>query len=88
LGAGPGENLSEIPNLADSVYMADPENAARNEPVAHDAAWMDGYSAALADAIEMVDSLGGPSFANLSAPVLLRMKTRLIEMRGRSAAAA
>ncbi len=68
--------------------MADSQTDPIPAPVVHDASWMDGYSAALADAIEMVDALGGPSFANLSAPVLLRMKTRLIEMQGRSAAAA
>lgn len=52
-----------------------------------DVAWLEGYEAALADAIGIVDSLGGPSLSNLSAPVLLRMKTRLIELRGQTRAA-
>jgi hypothetical protein len=55
--------------------------------ISPDAAWLDGYKAALADAIAMVDALGGPNFHNLSAPVLLRMKTRLIELQGRFLAA-
>ena len=67
--------------MAEATYPPQPTLTDR------DAAWMDGYRAALADAIEVVDALGGPSFANLSAPVLLRMKTRLIELQGQAQAA-
>lgn len=57
------------------------------ERAADGEAWLNGYEAALADAISMVDAMGGPSFTNLSAPVLLRLKTRLVEMRGQARAA-
>ena len=44
--------------------------------------WISGYAAAINDAVAIVDSIGGPTFHNFSAPVLLRMKSRLIELRG------
>ena len=47
-----------------------------------DEEWLSGYSAAINDAVAIVDALGGPSFHNFSAPVLLRLKSRLIELRG------
>jgi hypothetical protein len=62
-------------------------SGASNTDPTTDSAWLDGYKAALTDAIAMVDALGGPSFQNLSAPVLLRMKSRLIELQGRLLAA-
>jgi hypothetical protein len=46
------------------------------------AQWLSGYSAAINDAVAIVDALGGPSFHNFSAPVLLRLKSRLIELGG------
>jgi hypothetical protein len=46
------------------------------------AEWLNGYAAALHDAITIVEAMGGPSFNNLSTPVLLRLKTRLIELQG------
>jgi hypothetical protein len=67
--------------------MADELEQTHDGDLHRDAAWMEGYRAALNDALAMVDALGGPSFANLSAPVLLRLKTRLIEMQGHSRAA-
>jgi hypothetical protein len=56
-------------------------------PIAPSAQWLDGYAAALQDALAIVETMGGPSFSNLSAPVLLRLKTRLIELEGRTRAA-
>ncbi len=57
-----------------------------NDRASHDEGgadpWMSGYAAAINDAVAIVDALGGPSFHNFSAPVLLRMKSRLIELRG------
>ncbi|MGH2632830.1 MAG: hypothetical protein ACRDG3_05410 [Tepidiformaceae bacterium] len=44
-------------------------------------AWLAGYEAAIADAVEIVDGLGGPVFSNLSAPVLLRLKCRFLQLR-------
>jgi hypothetical protein len=64
------------------ITLGDTANA-----LSDDAAWLDGYRAALTDAIAIVDALGGPSFQNLSAPVLLRMKSRLIELQGKRLAA-
>lgn len=43
--------------------------------------WLDGYISALADAIAAVDSVGGASYSNFSAPVLLRLKAKLIELQ-------
>lgn len=43
---------------------------------------LSGYSAAINDAVAIVDALGGPSFHNFSAPVLLRLRSRLIELQG------
>lgn len=45
------------------------------------AAWLAGYEAAIADVVEIVEGLGGPAFSNLSAPVLLRLKTRFLQLR-------
>lgn len=50
------------------------------------AAWLAGYRAAIADAMAIVDALGGPGFHNLSAPVLLRVKARLADLEGQHAA--
>ena len=44
--------------------------------------WLSGYSAAIADAVAIVDAMGGSSFNTFSAPVLIRMKSRLFELRG------
>ncbi len=51
--------------------------------------WLAGYAAAINDAVAIVDAFGGPSFHNFSAPVLVRLKTRLIELQndGRAEAA-
>ncbi|MCA9821427.1 MAG: hypothetical protein KC482_11750 [Dehalococcoidia bacterium] len=67
--------------------MAHTTANAETDAISGDPAWMDGYRAALADALDIVESLGGPNFANFSAPVLLRLKTRLIEMQGHTRAA-
>jgi hypothetical protein len=56
-------------------------------PTAPSPEWLDGYAAALQDALAIVETMGGPSFSNLSAPVLLRLKTRLIELDGWTRAA-
>jgi hypothetical protein len=50
--------------------------------------WLEGYEAAVLDAEAIVDELGGSSFANFSSPILLRLKTRLIELRGAQGRAA
>jgi len=43
-------------------------------------AWLDGYRAAIADSVAIVDALGGPNFQGLSAPILLRLKMRFMEL--------
>ena len=53
----------------------------------HDA-WLAGYEAAVADAVQIVDGLGGPAFSNLSAPVLVRLKSRFLQVSADSASRA
>lgn len=65
---------------ADNSHMKDTDSSS---PVSERTAWLEGYRAAIADAVAIVDSLGGPNFQNLSAPVLLRLKSRLVELEGR-----
>ena len=64
---------------ADTECM-DKHHFARDSQRAH-AAWLAGYQAAVDDAVSIVETLGGPAFSNLSAPVLIRLRTRLLELR-------
>ncbi|MBE7519222.1 MAG: hypothetical protein HS107_08230 [Thermoflexaceae bacterium] len=51
--------------------------------------WECGYRVAIADALAVVDAVGGTSFQNLSGPVLRRLRARLAEIeRGRASRAA
>ena len=65
--------------LAETSCM---EQARNSEPCPDaNAAWVDGYETAIEDAVRLIDGMGGPSFSNLSSPVLARLKVRLRELR-------
>ena len=56
--------------------MESPANVALEQS----AEWQAGYAAALGDAISVIDALRGPSQTNLSAPILLRIRTRVLDL--------
>ena len=50
--------------------------------------WQLGYDACLSDALRMIDSLRGAGHTGLSDPILLRIRTRLLDLhKSRSHAA-
>ena len=73
------EGLYTTAASADTECM-DKHYFARDSKRAHEA-WLAGYQAAVDDAVCIVETLGGPAFSNLSAPVLIRLRTRLLELR-------
>jgi hypothetical protein len=42
--------------------------------------WRKGYDAAVADAVRMIDAMRGSGQNNLSGPMLLRIRARLLDM--------
>ena len=53
----------------------------RNEPSRlSERGWREGYEAAIDDAVQVVDSLGGQSFGNLTSPVLMHLRERLVAL--------
>ncbi|MFN0145561.1 MAG: hypothetical protein ACKVT1_03545, partial [Dehalococcoidia bacterium] len=64
-------------------------NSSPERDVQQTADWQAGYDTALADVIAIVDAMRGPTQSNLSAPILLRIRVRLLDLcasRTRSAA--
>lgn len=73
------------------VVVADESgmNSSPERDVQQTADWQAGYDTALADVIAIVDAMRGPTQSNLSAPILLRIRVRLLDLcasRTRSAA--
>jgi len=46
--------------------------------------WLEGYEAAIGDAVAMIDLLWAPGIGSLSSPVLIRLRTRLIQLGAES----
>mgnify|MGYP007112904010 FL=1 len=56
--------------------------AQENPPPERSDDWLDGYEAAVRDAVAMVDGLSAPGTGSLSSPVFLRLRSRLVQMAG------
>lgn len=46
-----------------------------------EAQWLAGYEAAIDDAMQIINGMRGPAFANFSSPVLMHLEARLAELR-------
>lgn len=51
------------------------------DPPSTDAAWLDGYEAAIGDALGVIDSVSGERFGNLTSPVLMHLRARIQALR-------